>query len=258
MELLERIKRASPAHRGHRADGLRVARERAAGDAPRRRRLPAQARVGARDHVRREAHLAAPPADRRERGRCAAASRRSRPRAPLASCLESGDVLPLALDIVLRADRPRRARWRAWSTCRRTPGEGLELRGFADRARPGAARADRGAASSSTRATSSAPAVSRLEELSPRARAARARRCGSCWRCRCASRAASRAGSGSSPTAAPFARDDRAARGARGRAGGAGADQLRALPAGAREGVRRRRHRRSTTRATCSRRSTAR
>ncbi|HTO06087.1 MAG TPA: diguanylate cyclase [Myxococcota bacterium] len=53
---------------------------------------------------------------------------------PLASCLESGDVLPLALDIVLRVTGRSRAIARLCDLPSHT-GEGLELRGFAaDRA----------------------------------------------------------------------------------------------------------------------------
>src|SRR5262249_40750074 len=53
---------------------------------------------------------------------------------PLASCLESGDVLPLALDIVLRVTGRSRAIARLCDLPSH-PGEGLALRGFAaDRA----------------------------------------------------------------------------------------------------------------------------
>ena len=158
----------------------------------------------------------------------------------LASCLESGDVLPLALDIVLRLTGRGRAVGRLVELPSRT-GEGVELVGFpADslaelRAqieqrkalRSGRARAPghrRAATRSRARSQRSGSTDAQLLRAADPPRGPRRRR-------------------DLDLLGRPAVRGRRApARGAGGRAGGARADQRRALPAGAREGVHRRRH----------------
>jgi CheY-like chemotaxis protein len=84
---------------------------------------------------------------------------------PLASCLESGDVLPLALDIVLRVTGRNRAVARLLDLPSHA-GEGLELRGFATE-RGQELRALVEAQKLFDPNDLERSAVSRLEELSP-------------------------------------------------------------------------------------------
>jgi two-component system, cell cycle response regulator len=84
---------------------------------------------------------------------------------PLASCLESGDVLPLALDIVLRVTGRNRAIARLIDLPSHA-GEGLELRGFATE-RGQELRALVEAQKLFDPSDLERSAVSRLEELSP-------------------------------------------------------------------------------------------
>jgi two-component system cell cycle response regulator len=84
---------------------------------------------------------------------------------PLASCLESGDVLPLALDIVLRVTGRNRAVARLIDLPSHA-GEGLELRGFATE-RGQELRALIEAQKLFDPSDLERSAVSRLEEISP-------------------------------------------------------------------------------------------